>query len=317
MASRTRTRSRSPAIVPTRGRRRFNRRHDDDDDDDDVGWFPPWQWWPLLPLLAIFWVLPLLAIKILGRLSEEDATVCAFAAGVLGVAVRAVRPAFGFWKVFAVSWLLLFAASSACKAYRVARHRAEAMRSGQLRAKLRAMDAREQEEWFAERLACLARRRASVADLARQRYALATLGHQRLCGSVRLDDVDILDKVAAALWTSQCAQHAGQWERGTWVLLPGASRRMAGADRVGRLREGVPADDGSVDVRWYDVRWTWDGVENGGVARVPALTLVLLAEHTSDSRDVFLEHFFRVSGWCVSACMSPKHSPSEQLACCA
>ena len=45
---------------------------------------------------------------------------------------------------------------------------------------------------------------------------------------------------------------------GAWVLLPGASRLKAGGDRVGRLTE-APRGDGTVDVRWADVRWSEDG----------------------------------------------------------
>ena len=58
---------------------------------------------------------------------------------------------------------------------------------------------------------------------------------------------------------------------GAWVLLPGASRLKAGGDRVGRLTE-APRGDGTVDVRWADVRWSEDG-DGGSVERVEAATL--------------------------------------------
>ena len=59
--------------------------------------------------------------------------------------------------------------------------------------------------------------------------------------------------------------------RGVWVLLPGASRIVDGGDRLGIVREQMRAD-GSVEVRWGDVKWTRDG-SGGSVERLACARL--------------------------------------------
>ena len=50
------------------------------------------------------------------------------------------------------------------------------------------------------------------------------------------------------------------------MLLPGASRKIPGVDRVGRLRTLVGAD-GAFEVRWGDVKWDGPGSVERAAAR--------------------------------------------------